>query len=258
MKKILTVVLLTGIASFLAACSTTSDPTAAFKNQSAEQIYQGGERDIATHSYSSAVKHFEALDALYPFSDRAEQAQLDLTYGYYKDGDYLSASATAERFIRLYPRSPHVDYAYYLKGLANYEQNRTWVQRYFPIDVSDRDLSGAKEAFDDFYQLVQLFPTSAYAPDARQRMIFLRNLFAKHDLAIAKYYLHHQAYVASANRASYILQHYNGAPQTEEALGILVVSNRQLGLQQPADQAMQVLQLNFPNSNVFAQLNKKS
>ncbi len=243
-----------GLLSALAACSSTTDPAEKFKNLSAEQIYQGGEVALAKGHESEAIQHFEGLDALYPFSVNSEQAQLDLMYAYYKSGDNASAAAAAERFIRFYPRSAHVDYAYYVKGLANFDQDRGWFQRYLPTDLSQRDPGTSRQAFDDFSTLLRLFPTSVYAPDARQRMIYLRNLFAAHELHIAQYYYKRAAYVAAANRANFVVQHYDGTPQVEEALGVMVRSYRKLGLQTPAQQALAVLQLNYPHGKVLQKL----
>lgn len=242
----------------LSACSATTDPAVMFKNQSAEQIYQGGERALAKREYSSAVQHFEGLDTLYPFSDNSEQAQLDLIYAYYKTYDMASTAATAERFIRLYPRSQYVDYAYYMKGVADFEQDRGWLQRVFPVDLSDRDPGTTVQAFTDFQQLLQFFPNSPYAPDARQRMIYLRNLFAKHELFVAQYYLRRGANVAAINRANYILQHYDATPSVQEALGVMVQAYRKLGMQEEADQTLQVLALNYPHGKVIEDLLKNS
>jgi len=233
-----------------------TDPAVLYKNQSAEQIFRGGEINVAKKRYADAVKQFEALDALYPFSQYDEQAQLNLMYAYYQNDDVASAAATAMRFIRLYPRSDRVDYAYYMKGLADFEQDRGWVQRYFPGDLSQRDPGTTRQAFDDFDQLIKLFPNSPYAPDARQRMIYLRNLFAGYELHIATYYLRRGAYVAAVNRSLYIIQHYDGTPQVQEALGIMVTSYRALGLTAAASQTVQILQLNYPHGPVLKNLAK--
>lgn len=249
-------IVLASIITVVSGCSSLTDTTTDFQNQTAGQIYQGGERALAKNEYSRAIKHFEALDTLYPFTENTEQAQLDLMYAYYQSGDNASAAATAERFIRLYPRSTHTDYAYYLKGLANFEQDRGWFLRYAWVDLSKRDPGSMRQAFNDFSQLVQLYPHSPYAPDARQRMIYLRNMFAEYELHVADYYFKRGAFVAAANRANYLVQHFDGTPQIEQALGIMVKSYRNLGLQQPAEQALQVLRLNFPHGKVLQQLVK--
>lgn len=245
------------ISSFvlLAGCSTSkTDPAMVYRNQTSAQIFQGGEQALAHRSYNSAVKHFEAIDTLYPFCPYAEQNDLYLIYAYYRNDDAPSAEAAADKFTRLYPRSEHVDYAYYMKGLSDFNQNRGWVERFVPVDLSQRDPAGARRAFDDFGILVRLYPTSYYAADAHQHMIYLRNLFAAYELHIAKYYLRRAAYVASANRANYIVQHYDGTPAVQEALGILVVSYNKLSLPELSNQALAVLQINYPNGYVLQNL----
>lgn len=233
---------------FLSSCSsTTADPTLAFRNQTSAQIYTQGEQAVANKEYAQAIKTFEALDALYPFSTHSEQAQLDLIYAYYENDDNASSSATAERFIRLYPQSPHVDYAYYMQGLAHFAQDRGWFQRIVPTDLSARDAGSMRLAFDDFSQLIRLYPNSTYAPDARQRLIYLRNLFAGYELHIAKFYFEKQAYVAAANRANYIVQHFEGTPQVYDALEILEKSYRKLNLSTLANQTQFLLQSNSKN-----------
>ena len=241
--KYIGLILLTAL---IAACNTVSDPSAQFKGQSAAQIYYGGERALADNKYSTAVKHFEGLDALYPFSDFAEQAQLDIIYAYYQTDDSASASAAAERYTHLYPRDPHVDYAYYMKGVADFDQDRGWEEKYFPTPVVQLDPGTARKSFNDFGTLVTLFPDSVYAPDARQRMVYLRNLFANYELSVAHFYLTRRAYVASINRANYILQNYQGTPAVEGAMQVLVQSYAGLGLSDKERQAQEILQYNYP------------
>jgi outer membrane protein assembly factor BamD len=236
--------------------STATDPATIYKNHTEEQIFQAGELSLAKRQYSNAVQQFEALDALYPFGTHDEQAELDLIYAYYENDDVTSSAAAATRFIRIYPRSNRVDYAYYMKGLADFEQDRGWLQRYFPTDLSQRDPGTTRQAFDDFNRLLQLFPNSVYAPDARQRMIYLRNQFAKYELHIANYYFRRGAYVAAINRASYIIQHYDGSPEVENALGLMVKSYRRLGLTELANQSQQILVLNYSNGPVLKDLTR--
>lgn len=232
----------------LSGCATSKDPEQVFKGQSAEQIFAGGEQAMAKHNYDTAVKHFEGLDVIYPFSDYSEQAKLDSMYAYYKTGDYPSTAAAAESYIRLYPASPHVDYAYYMKGVADMIQTRSWSQRYLPVDIATRDETTAKQAFQDFNQLVTLYPNSVYAPDARQRMVYLRNLFAEHSLSIAQFYYDHHSYVAAVNRANEVLQNYQNTPSVEPALVVLYKSYRQLKMDDLAENTLQLLQTNYPES----------
>ncbi len=237
----------------LTACSKstfTQDPAQKYQNYTAEQLYIEGRRMLAKRNYSRAVTMYEALQSLYPFGGYAEKGQLNLIYAYYMAGQYASAVAAAEQYIQVYPRSKNVDYAYYMKGLSDYNSGRTWVQRALPINMAERDLTSAKQAFYDFRQLVQLFPESKYAADAQQRMIALRDMFAQHELDIAQYYFKRKAYVASANRASYLIRHYQSTPQVKPALIILVQSNQKLGLTKAANDALRVLQLNYPGTKV--------
>lgn len=239
----------------VAACSSaTRDPAEIYKNQTEEQLFRNAEISLAKRNYATAVEQFEGLDALYPFGPHDEQAQLDLMYAYYQNDDVASSAATAERFIRLYPRSVHADYAYYMKGLADFYQDRGWVQRYFPTDLSQRDPGTMIQSFNDFSRMLELYPTSFYAPDARQRMIYLRNMFAAYELHTATYYFNRGAYVAAINRSNYILQHYDGTPQTEDALGIMYRSYHELQMNDLAAQTLQILLINFPNGSVLKDL----
>jgi outer membrane protein assembly factor BamD len=190
------------------------------------------------------IKYFEALDTLYPFGTYSEQADLQLIYAYYQHDDIPLAEAAADRFIRLYPRSCYVDYAYYMKGLADFEQDRGWVQKYFPTDLTQRDPGAARQAFNDFGILVRLFPTSYYAPDARQHMVYIRNLSAAYEFHVACFYYKRGAFVAAANRCSYIMQHYDGTPAEYSALTMLMHCYQILGLPDLAAQVNQVWQYN--------------
>jgi outer membrane protein assembly factor BamD len=241
-----------GISLLMAGCSSLTSnappPEVVYKNYSAEQLYMSGHAALVRRNYGSAIRYFEGLDSLYPFDPYTEKGDLDLIYAYYQSDDYPSTVAAANRFIRLFPRDEHVDYAYYMRGLADFYQSRTFFQRYLPLNLAERDLSNAKLSFSDFRDLIHFFPHSIYAADARLRMIYLRNLFSLHELDIADYYMERKAYVAAANRATYIVQHFQRTPQVEPALAILVRANRALGLDESANNALRVLQLNFPNS----------
>lgn len=235
----------------LGSCASTQDPAEEFKNQTAAQIYKGAETNLASGNYTTAVRHYEGLDTLYPFSDYSEQAMLDSIYAYYQAGDYASSSAASARFIHNYPGSKNVDYAWYMKGVAEMVQDKSWPQRYLPLDIASRDPGVAARAYDDFTALTQQYPNSRYAPDARQRMVYLRNTFAQKELEIATFYYNKKAYVAAANRAAGVLEHYNGTPAEEGALAVMVKSYRQLGLTDEANKAQQTLMLNFPRSRLL-------
>jgi outer membrane protein assembly factor BamD len=234
----------------LSACASKSnDPLVAYQGQSVKQIYQSAKEALANRNYGHAIKDYEALSVVYPFNRYSEKAQLELMYSYYQNGDSPEAKATAERFIHLYPNNASIDYAYYMQALADMDQDRGWYLRYVPIDLSRRDPGTMRLAYQEFEQLINRYPGSRYVADARQRMIYLRNLFASYDLHIADYYFRKKAYVAAANRANEVVQHYQGAPEVKEALIIMIKSYRALGLEDLANQSLAVFKLNFPDSS---------
>lgn len=238
------------LACFLIGCSTHGDDV--FKGMKAKQIFNDAEIALAKEDYSKAIRYYEALDAMYPFSKYSQQGLLDSIYAYFKNGDMALAASTADRYIHLYPRSAHVDYAYYLKGLADFDQPRGTLAKVLPMDTSYRDPGTQVQAYADFALLVQRYPHSVYTPDARQRMLYLRNLFAQSELNTAEFCFKHKMYVASANRASYLLENYPQAPQSERALVILIKSDRALGLTQAANDALNVLHASYPKAKTSA------
>jgi outer membrane protein assembly factor BamD len=223
---------------------------------SEKQLFTQAESSLAKGDYSNAVRYYEGLDSQYPFGQYAEQAQISLTYAYYKKGDYPATIAAADRYVHLYPRAAQVDYAYYMKGLANFEQDHGTFTRYLPLDHSLRDPGTAREAFNDFSVLVRRFPESKYVADAKQHMVYLRNMFARYELNVAEYYYDKRAYVAAVNRANYLVENYGTAPQAERALVLMVKANRKLGLTQSADDALAVLAKTYPGSSELKSLRK--
>lgn len=228
----------------LTGCSTSNDPADAYKGESQQKIYADGKDYLKDRSYVEASKRFEALDVQYPFGKETEKAQLYLIYAYYMKEDYPLAVAAADRYIRIHPTSPHVDYAYYLRGLSNYYQNLGLIERFFSISLSSRDLSQLKKSYESFSELTSRFPNSRYAPAAHQYMVYLRNVMAKYELNIAQYYYDRKAYVASANRASMVVAHYQGSPYVIDALKMMANSYKQLGLVKEYDDTVKVMQFN--------------
>lgn len=226
------------------------DEFAAFRGLTDQQILINGEKLLAKGNYDEAVKNFEALDALYPFGKVAEQGQLDVVYAYYKNGDLDSTIAGADRYIHLYPRGKYADYAYYMKGLANFERSDTWMDFLYTKDPSERDLSAMRDAFINFNDLIRLFPDSKYAPDAHKRMLYIRNTVAGHELKAAEFYLKRKVYVAAANRAGYVVQHFQGAPQVKPALKIMIKSYKALGATKQENDAVEVFKLNYPYDKI--------
>jgi len=215
---------------------------------SAQKLYSEAKDNLNDGNYERAVKLFETLEARYPFGRYAQQAQLEVGYAYYKDNEPISAVAACDRFIKLHPNHPNVDYAYYLKGLANFNEDLGLFGNLVDQDMSERDPKAARDAFLAFKELVTRFPNSKYAEDATARMKYLVNALASHEVHVARYYVKRKAWVAAANRAQVVLQEYPQAPALEEALGIMAESYANLHLTTLRDDALRVLKLNFPNS----------
>jgi outer membrane protein assembly factor BamD len=215
---------------------------------SAQKIYSEAKDNLNQGNYERAVKLFEMLESRYPFGRYAQQAQLEVAYAYYKDNEAISAISACDRFIKLHPNHPNVDYAYYLKGLANFNDDLGILGNLVDQDMGERDPKAARDAFQSFKELVTRFPDSKYAEDSTARMKFLVNALASNEIHVAKYYLKREAWVAAANRAKEVLKTYPETPAREEALAILVVSYDKLKLTDLRDDAERVLKLNFPNS----------
>jgi outer membrane protein assembly factor BamD len=212
-------------------------------------LYNQAHTSLENADYASAIKAYQRLIARFPSGDYNEQAQLELAYAQYKDGDSDDAYATVKRFIKTYPANKHVDYAYYLRGLINFDRTTGFMDRISRSEEAEsrRDQAYNLESFDDFAELSRRFPDSAYAADARQRMIYLRNVLAQYEINVAEFYLFNRVYVGAANRAQYVIEHYQQAPQTGDALAILTRSYLALKEDKLADQSRQVLALNYPN-----------
>jgi outer membrane protein assembly factor BamD len=226
------------------------------EERSADELYERGKKSLDSGSWDTAIAAYKALQTRYPFGRYTEQSMLDLSYCYFKRGAREESLSTLDRFIRTYPAHPNVDYAYYLKGLVNYEQNVGFLEKLMPQRVRDRDQTTMEDAFLDFSELIRRFPDSRYVPDARQRMVFLRNNLAAYELIVADYYLGRKAYIAAANRARYALEVYPKTPLTPEALIVMHKAYTKLELPELADSSMAVLELNFPD-NYYVQGRKK-
>lgn len=247
---ILFLIILTGCTSTVKNVYNTIKPPQA---RTESELFQVGESALAHGYYDVAIKHFEMISSKYPYSKFSEQAQLNLIYAYQNAGDNDAAIKVAERFVRFYPRSKYVDYAYYMRAVAYFEQDRGMLFNYFPLDPAERDLHEVRKSFEQFASFLRRFPQSDYVGDARQRMIFVRNLLAQHELNVAKLYMEDKRYLATANRLNTLIKDYPEAPQTEQALDLLVEANLALGLKKPAEQAYRVLEANFPNSSYIKQ-----
>jgi len=248
MKKMM-VLLMGGLLLSLAGCKHwwggDDEESNPYEGMTAKQLYTDSSKLLSKKEYSAAIKRLEALDTMYPFNDYAEQAELDLIYAYYKKEDYPSTAASAERYIHLYPRAKHVDYAYYMKGLANFQQVRGALANVIPMDESWRDPGTQSQAYSDFATLVQKFPDSKYKANSLQRMIFLRNMFAQRELNTATYYYEHKMYVAAVERAGYLVKTYPDAPSAQSALSMLYYANKAMGLKNASDDALRVYQATY-------------
>ena len=242
-------VLIAGLAAGLTTgCSLLPEEIDDTKNWSASKLYYTAKESLNEGDYEKAVKMYERLEARYPYGAFAQQAQLEVAYAYYRDNEPLSAVAATERFIKLHPQHPHVDYAYYLRGLANFVEDQTLLARFSDQDMSERDPKAAREAFDSFKELVVRFPESKYAADAAARMKYLVNALAMHEVHVGRYYYKRGAYVAAANRGKYVLQNYQQSPALEEALVIMARSYGKLDLKDLQADVVRVINKNFPDS----------
>ncbi len=239
-KRLVVIVL----ATLIAGCGIFGKQGDETEDWSAAKLYAKAAAELKAGSYQRAIELYEKLEARYPFGRYAMQAQLDVAYAHYRADEPEEALAAADRFIKLYPQNPHVDYAYYLKGIINYNRGIGFLERFIPTDASQRDPGAALESFKDFATLVERFPNSKYAEDARQRMVYLRNNLAMNEVHVARYYLKRGAYLAAANRANHVIQHYQRTSAVDDALEVLIAAYRALGKDDLAADAQRVLDLN--------------
>jgi outer membrane protein assembly factor BamD len=232
------------LALSLSACAWLKDQEDPTKDWSVTKLYSEASSELDSGNYATAAEYYEKLEARYPFGRYAMQSQLDVAYAYYKAEEPEQAIAAADRFIKLFPQNPYVDYAYYLKGIINYNRSVGFLDRYIPTDPSQRDPGSALDAFQDFAELVRRFPDSKYAPDARQRMLYLRSNLAKHEVNVARYYVRRGAYVAAVQRCSYVIENFQRTSAVEDALEVMVDAYKRLEQDKLAADAERVLTLN--------------
>ncbi len=242
MKYIL--ILLVGLS--LIGCSSNDELPGIDADAGEQKIYEDAQGYLRSDNYDLAVRSFQQLEARYPFGKYAEQAQLELIYAHYGAYEHEAAVEAADRFIRLHPQHPNVDYAYYMKGLAAYTANEDVFARFLPTDPTQRDTSQAREAFAEFSQLLARFPDSPYAADAEARMIALRNLLARHEINIANYYLRRGAYLGAINRGRYAVENFQRTPAVADGLAVMAQGYIFLGLDDLAEESIEVLAVNFP------------
>lgn len=238
-------VIFLSLISLITGCS--SDGEEQTIEQTELEFYESANSSLRASNYQVAVSKLQQLEARFPFGRYAEQAQLEIIYAYYKSVQPEAARNAADRFIRLHPQHANVDYAYYLKGMASFEEDSNFLDRFLPTDPSKRDPGAARQSFNDFAQLISRFPESKYAPDAQKRMIYLRNLLAAYEINVARYYIYRGAYVAAANRGRYVFENFQQTPAVADGLAVMVEAYLNLDMEHMAEDALMVLVANYPD-----------
>lgn len=230
----------------LAACQGNSQQNR-LARLTPEALYQQAESALRAGNYEESIRVYEALNARYPFTNQGRQSRLDIIYAYYRAGEKESAKDAAETFIRENPTHPRIDYAWYMKGLIDFERTPQAIERWLRVDLSERPPSTAADSLQSLRTVVERFPKSAYAGDARKRMVYLRNRLADHELSIARYYASRKAWVAAAQRSQQVIEDYDGAPAVKDALRLLIRSYNELEFTELAENASKVFVQNFPD-----------
>ncbi len=236
----------------LSACGLFPDKDDPTSGWSANRLYSEAKDELNSGNYEQAIKYYETLESRYPYGAFAQQSQIEIAYAYYKQGEAASAVAAVDRFVKLHPNHPNVDYALYLKGLVYFNEDQGLFGRISRQDPTERDPKSARDSFDAFRELAQRFPESKYSPDAVARMKYLVNALASSEVHVARYYMKRGAFVAAVNRAQYVLQNYPETPAIEEAMFLLVKAYDALGMKELRDDADRVMRKNFPNSTFLA------
>jgi outer membrane protein assembly factor BamD len=235
-------------AAVLSGCGIKFGEKDETEGWTAQRLYEEAKDSMNEGSYDKAITYFEKLEARYPYGRYAQQSQLEIAYAYYRNNDPAQAISACDRFIKLHPNHPNVDYAYYLKGVINFYEDQSALAKWSGQDPAERDPHSARDSFAAFKELVKRYPNSKYVADATARMNFLVNGLASHEVYVARYYFARGAYVAAANRAQYAVKTYPETPAIEEALYIAMKSYEKLGMKELQADAERVLRANFPNS----------
>jgi outer membrane protein assembly factor BamD len=242
---------LLSVTLLMSGCSTP--PREETPNATAERLYRDARDDMEAGSYERAIKSLERVEGLAAGSLLAQQALLEMAYLNWRSGEKAQALTTVDRFIKLNPSSPALDYAQYLKGVINFNDNLGLLGSLAGQDLSERDQRASRDAYQAFKQLVEQFPNSVYTPDARQRMDYIVNTLAAYEVHVARYYFRRGAYVAAANRAQQAVAEFQQTPAIEEALYILMLSYEKLELRNLREDTERVMRQNFPNSAYLTQ-----
>ncbi len=235
--------LLIGLLALLSACASNQ---VLDESLSESELYLLAQQDLDANSYGAAVEKLRALESRYPFGRFAQQAQLELIYAYYENLEPEAAKSSADRFIRLHPQHPNVDYAYYMRGMTSFTRDRGIFERFLPLDMTRRDPGAARDSFNEFAQLISRYPESRYAEDARLRMVYLRNLLAAYDVNVGHYYLKRGANVAAANRGRYVVENFQQTPAVADGLALMVESYQRMAMPELAETSLKVLRTNYP------------
>ena len=215
-----------------------------------KELYDQAQFRLKDGSYSMAIRSLEALESRFPFGRYAEQAQAELIYAYYMNSQFEASQSAAERFINLHPRHTHSGYAYYMKGLASFTDDSGLFSRYFQSDLAKREVVMAQQSFDELSDFIARYPDSKYVPHAKQRMIYLRNLLAQHEVYVADFYMKRGAYLAAIGRAKYVIEHLPNTPQTPYALSILIEAYGLMEYEELRKINLEILNSNYPNFNI--------
>lgn len=230
----------------LAGCGFFSSKTDPKKDWQAAEYYQAAKEQFDAQNWDAAIKLYDQLEAKFPFGRFAQQAQVEVAYAYYKQGESAQAITALEKFVKLHPNHPNVDYALYLKALANFKEDLGPFTRIVTQDLADRDPKAARESFEGFKDLVTRFPESRYAPDSRERMAYLVEALARHEVRVARYYLSRGAYLSAANRAQDAIVRFPTSPTHHESLDIMIEAYDRMGMKELRDDAKRVLAKNYP------------
>ena len=212
-----------------------------------KELYDQAQSRLKNGSFSTAIMSLEALEARFPFGRYAEQAQAELIYAYYMNSQFEASQSAAERFINLHPRHSHTGYAFYMKGLAAFTDDSGLFSRYFQSDLAKREVIMAQTSFDELSDFISRYPNSKYVPHAKQRMIYLRNLLAEHEIYVADFYMKRGAYLAAIGRAKYVIEHLPNTPQTPYALSVLVEAYEMLEYEELRKTSLNILEANYPD-----------
>ena len=245
------------LAAFLAGCASSGGIDDETYGLTVAELYKEAKAKLTSGEYESAIQYYEKLESRFPYGTYAERARIEVAYAYYKDSQPETAIIAADRFIKLHPNHTNVDYAYYLRGLASFDNSVSFLDRIFDQEPSERDPKSVRKAFKYFSELVQRFPKSRYLADSIKRMKELRENLARYEIHVASYYQRRGAYLAAANRAKYVVENYQGTRAIPDALAVMTSSYRKLGMHDLASDSFRVLELNHPKHEKTAELKTK-